>query len=294
MPTRTRIAGAPISWGVVEPPGWGHLMDPDRVLTEMAGVGLLATELGPPGYLGDGPRAVLARLDRHGLALVGGFVPVVLHEAELDRAHVEVHLATLAAGGADSVVLAADLPAVPRDPRAGLDAAAWARLIRHLAEVEALVRDHGMTPSVHPHVGTAIETAAQVDRLLADTASLLCLDTGHLTIGGSDPLELVRRDPGRIAHVHLKDVRTSIARDAASGALDYTDAVRAGLYAPLGAGDVDIAGVVGALESFGYDGWYVLEQDVVVAEPPAPGTGPVDDVRRCHDVLRGLMVDAGS
>lgn len=283
-----RIAGAPISWGVVEPPGWGHQMDPDRVLAEMAGVGLAATELGPAGYLGAGPEEVRARLDRHRLRLAGGFVPVVLHGVELDRERVEVQVATLAAGGADSVVLAADLPEASHDHHAELDDDAWARLLRHLAEVEALVRDVGLTPSVHPHVGTAIETAAQVDRLLADTASLLCLDTGHLTIGGSDPLELVRRDPARIAHVHLKDVRVAIARDVASQALGYTEAVRAGLYAPLGRGDVDIAAVVGALEGAGYDGWYVLEQDVVVAEPPAPGTGPVDDVRRCHDFLTGL------
>lgn len=272
-----RLAGAPISWGVVEPPGWGHLMDPDRVLAELAEVGLRATELGPAGYLGAGPRQVRERLDRHGLRLVGGFVPVVLHTPALDRAGITAQVDSLAAGGADAVVLSADGPG-----RVELDDEGWARLLRHLAEVEALVRDAGMTPSVHPHVGTAIETRAEVDRLLAETASLLCLDTGHLTLGGSDPLELVRRDPDRIAHVHLKDVRSALAGP------DYVEAVRRGLYAPLGDGDLDVAAIVAQLQGAGYAGWYVLEQDTIVPEPPAPGTGPVHDVRRSLDFLLRL------
>jgi inosose dehydratase len=282
MSWAVRLAGAPISWGVVEPPGWGHVMDPDRMLAELVEVGLRATELGPAGYMGTSPGEVRARLDRHGLRLVGGFVPVVLHAPTLDRAYVADQVAILAAGGADAVVLSADGPG-----RVELDGDGWARLRRHLAEVEALVRHAGLTPSVHPHVGTAIETRAEVDRLLAETETLLCLDTGHLTLGGSDPLELVHRDPGRIAHVHLKDVRLDVA---ASG-LDYVEAVRAGLYAPLGDGDLDIAGIVAALEGAGYRGWYVLEQDTVVPAPPPPGAGPADDVRRSRAYLLGREND---
>ena len=98
-----RVAGAPITWGVDGSPGWGHLMEPDRVLSEMVEVGLKATELGPDGYLGEDTAAVTARLEHHGLELVGGFIPVVLYEEDIvagQLAYFERAAATLAAGGA--------------------------------------------------------------------------------------------------------------------------------------------------------------------------------------------------
>src|SRR5919199_1398783 len=82
-----KLAGAPISWGVCEIPGWGRMLPPDRVLSEMASLGLQATEMGPVGYLPAAAEDVRALLDRHGLGLVGAFVPLVLHERSLDQAH---------------------------------------------------------------------------------------------------------------------------------------------------------------------------------------------------------------
>jgi inosose dehydratase len=111
----------------------------------------------------------------------------------------------------------------------------------------------------------------------------LCLDTGHLVIGGTDPLELVRSVAERVAHVHLKDVRLSVASTVRD--TSYIDAVRRGLYAPLGQGDLDIPGIVDALEAAGYPGWYVLEQDAALHGEPASGEGPVRDVRRSIDFL---------
>ena len=106
-----RIAGAPITWGVDGSPGWGHLMDADRVLDEMVQVGLKATELGPDGYLGATTDEVLHRLEKHGLELVAGFIPVVLYQREsLDQQldYFDRATATLAAGGAAIAVLGAD------------------------------------------------------------------------------------------------------------------------------------------------------------------------------------------
>jgi inosose dehydratase len=135
-------------------------------------------------------------------------------------------------------------------------------------------------------VGTAVEDRATVLRLLDDSDVPLCLDTGHLLIGGTEPLELVERAADRIAHVHLKDVRTAVAASVSTGEASYLAAVRAGLYAPLGEGDIDIAGVVRALERSGYRGWYVLEQDTALDGAPALGAGPVSDVRRSVEFLR--------
>jgi inosose dehydratase len=283
---RGRVAGAPISWGVCEAPGWGHEIAAARVLTEMATLGLRATELGPTGYLGATPSEVRARLDEHGLRLIGGFLPVPLHvQPALDLSEAEQAIATLAAAGAEVVVLAARSADGGYDRKLALGEDDWPVLLGNLGRLATLIAEHGMRATLHPHVGTAIEGRESVLRLLDCSDIGLCLDTGHLLIGGMQPLELVRRFAGRIAHVHLKDVRADVAEPVAAGRVSYLDAVRAGLYAPLGAGDLDIAAIVAALEAAGYLGWYVLEQDCALAGEPAAGQGPIGDASRSIDYL---------
>ena len=277
-----RLAAAPISWGVCEVPGWGHQLSPDRVFGEIASLGIRATELGPIGYLPFEPAAIREQLDRHGLRLVGGFVPLVLHEPELDISEAERVAAVLAGAGAEvfnaAVVADADWSA----PHA-LDDGAWRRLARHLAEVERRVEQHGLTLALHPHAGTQIETAADVERALALTEVGWCLDTGHLLIGGVDPGEFARRHGERVVHVHLKDVDMAVA----SRGLSLVQAVQAGLFRPLGAGDVRIDEVLDGLD--GYGRWLVLEQDTALTgEEPPVGSGPVTDVRRSIEYLQSL------
>ncbi|GAA4215653.1 TIM barrel protein [Actinocatenispora rupis] len=285
-----RIAGAPISWGVCEVPGWGHQLAPDRVLAEMAAVGLAATEFGPEGFLPADPTDRAAVLSGHGLAAVGGFVPVVAHRADVDPvAHVAAELPAFVASGADTLVLAAATGTDGYDGRPALDDEDWRLLLANLDRIAALAAAHGVTACLHPHVGTLVETAAEVDRVLAGSVVPLCLDTGHLLVGGTDPAELAARVAGRIAHVHLKDVDAALATAVRDGRIPYSEAVRDGLYRPLGAGDVDLAGVLGALGAAGYAGWYVLEQDTVLAAEPAAGAGPVDDVRRSLEHLAAVL-----
>jgi inosose dehydratase len=280
---RLRIAGAPISWGVCEVPGWGFQLPAGRVLGEMRSLGLAATEFGPVGYLPDDPTDLLAA---HGLRAVGGFVPVVLHEPGRDpRPEVAAVAARYAAAGADTVVLAADTGAAGYDARPELGAAGWATLLSNLDGVAAAVVAAGLTPTLHPHVGTMVETADDLERVLAGSAVPLCLDTGHLTVGGADPARIAAEHPGRVAHVHLKDVDAGLAARVRAGDVSYTEAVRAGMFRPLGKGDVDIAGIVRSLDAAGYDGWYVLEQDVVLTGPDAD---PLPDVAASVDYLRSL------
>ena len=288
-----RVAGAPISWGVCEAPGWGVELPPSVVLAQMAQLGLAATELGPTGYLGADAEAVRSTLAHHGLGLVGGFLPVTLHLApQADLTEAAAAMRTLAAAGAEVVVLAADAGPDGYDRKVRLDDEQWSHLVHNLDRVRVLAAEHGLRCTLHPHVGTAIESREAVVRLLDISDVALCLDTGHLAVGGSDPLELVKNAAGRIGHVHLKDVRWSLAEQVAAGTTTFVDGVRAGLFAPLGQGDLDIAGVVGGLEQAGFSGWYVLEQDVCLDGPPASGHGPQDDVRASLEFLRTQVVPA--
>ncbi|HEY8823021.1 MAG TPA: sugar phosphate isomerase/epimerase [Dermatophilaceae bacterium] len=275
-----RIAGAPISWGVCEVPGWGWQPDTATVLSQMRDLGLLATELGPDGFLPDEPEAKAKALAGKGLRAVGGFVPVVLHDPGHDPLpEVKLALKGFTAAGAGTLVLAAVTGTDGYDVSPVLDEADWRVLLTNLDRLAVVAARSGITATLHPHVGTMVETPDDVQRVLAGSSIGLCLDTGHLLIGGVDPAALAAEHAGRIRHTHLKDVDATWARRVQSGDVTYTDAVRQGMYRPLGQGDVDIAAIVGSLEGAGYDGWYVLEQDTILAGPPAPGEpGPVADV----------------
>jgi len=284
-----KIAGAPISWGVCEVPGWGYQLPPARVLTEMAQVGLAATEFGPDGFLPADPAVMAEFLAARHLTAVGGFTPVVLHEAGHDPAlEIERLLDGYDAARAEVLVLSAATGRDGYDTRPVLDEAGWATLLANLDRLTSLAAARSVRAVLHPHVGTMVERGDEVRRVLEGSAISLCLDTGHLLIGGTDPAELTRQAPDRIAHTHFKDVDDQIAAQVRSGRLSYTEGVRRGMYRPLGRGDVDFAAIVSQLRNRDYGGWYVLEQDTILTEDPR-GEGPVADVRQSADYLRRLL-----
>lgn len=288
-----RLATAPISWGVCEVPGWGVMLPPDRVLSEMASLGLSATELGAAGYLPADGRDLTATLRRHELSLVGGFVPLVLHDPDrlgdaLRRA--EAVAGVLSACGATEFVTAAvqdyDWPRP-----APLDRDGMCRLGEGLRAVGDLCARHGLTQVLHPHVDTLIETAADVELALECTSTLWCLDTGHLSIGGLDPAVFAKTHPDRVGHVHLKDVDQGIARHVLKRDMSLLQGVQAGVFRPLGQGDVAIDEVVLSLESAGYSGWYVLEQDTaILGAVPEPGEGPIREVDKSLSFLERHVI----
>ena len=295
-PLVARVAGAPISWGVCEVQGWGYQLEPDRVLSEMAGLGLSATELGPDGYLPTEASSLQATLADHGLGLVAGFVPAVLHEpdrleAELDRVKRQADL--LAAAGAEALVLAAGTGRDGYEGGTDLDDPSWASLLAGIGRVIDLGSERGLVVALHPHQGTVINGSRQVQRLLESSPVCLCVDTGHLMVGGADPVELTTAARDRVAHVHLKDVRADLAEQVRTGRMGYRDAVADGMYRPLGSGDVDVAAIVSALEASDYDGWYVLEQDTVLEGAPEEGSGPVQDVAESLEFFERLGVRPG-
>ena len=124
-----RIAGAPISWGVCEVPGWGHQLPPEVVLAQMSDLGLAATEFGPDGFLPDSPADKVATLRSHGLAAVGQFVPLVLHDPDHDPLpELEAAMVDLVAAAASTVVIAAATGAEGYDDRPRLDDQGWTTL----------------------------------------------------------------------------------------------------------------------------------------------------------------------
>lgn len=282
-----RVAGAPISWGVCEVPGWGHQMSASRVLDEMREAGLTATEFGPEGFLPADPAERAALLAGHQLSAVGGFVPAVLHESGHDPLP-GVERALNGFGDARTLVVAAATGADGYDSKPHLDGDGWRTLLANLDRIVSRAARAGVETVLHSHVGTMVEGPDEIDRVLDGCGVPLCLDTGHMLVGGADPAGIARRAPERVAHVHLKDVDAGLARRVRSGRTAYTDAVREGMYRPLGAGDVDIEGIVDALSTSGYAGWYVLEQDTVLDGEPPAGQGPLTDVRTSLDYLSRL------
>ncbi len=272
-----KIAAAPISWGVCEVPNWGVQLTPDRVLADVARLGFTAIEAGPPGFLPADPRAAARTLDAHGLRCIGGFVTAVLHDRErrdAELASVERQANSLRALGSDLLVLA---PATGRDGYEGrteLTDAEWATLFDTLPLVEAIAGAAKLSVVVHPHVGTAIEQPKDIEKLLAGSHVGLCLDTGHVFVGGGDPAAIARTAGRRVKHVHLKDANVKLAGDVRDRRLSYASAVQQGLYTPLGDGDARIGEVLTILRGGGYDGWYVLEQDIALKDAtadPLPG-----------------------
>ncbi len=275
-----RIAGGPITWGVDGSPGWGHLMSPDRVLSEMKSTGLSATELGPDGFLPTDPDELVDYVKGYDLRVIGGFVPAVLYRdrgIDDQLATVERANSQLEKTGSELVVLGPDSHHAGYDTEIEMSDDEWQVFLNNLEKVMDNAGEHGLSTAIHPHWGMAIARQNQVERVLESCEVGLCLDTGHLYLSGSDPVDIAKLAGDRVNHVHLKDVDDLMAERVRVGELPFRQAVIDGMFKPLGAGGVDIGGVINHLEANNYRGWYVLEQDCALAEDPAPGEGPVSD-----------------
>ena len=287
-----RLAGAPVSWGIIEVPDWGYQMPADRVLHEAASLGLEVMEAGPEEFLPGDPAEVAEVLGGYDLSLVGGFVPAVLHDPhvrEEQLAFVERRAEFFAAAGAEVVVLAASRGSEDYGEVFEADEDAWRTLFGSLDTVEEICARHGVAVSLHQHFGTVIERDDHLRRFLEGSEMGLCLDTGHLAIGGSDPVEIANLAGGRINHVHLKDVDYELAARLARRELDFREAAKRGAFRPLGEGDVDVGLLLDVLEGEGYSGWYVLEQDTVVETEPEEGEGPVVDVGKSLEYVERIL-----
>ena len=287
---KVKIAGAPISWGVCEVENWGHQMQPDRVFAEMASLGLTGTEFGPLGFLPVDPKQRAAVLAKLGMEATGGFFPVVIHDPDVDPLpQVEAELDAYEAAGAKVLVIAAEQPGGNyNSKRPELSGEAWALLLNNLKRIDEYAASRGVTATVHPHVGTMIETKEDIERILAGTDVGITFDTGHMFIGGTDPVKFSEEHADRVKHVHLKDVKLDLARKVQAGELSYYQACVQHMYTAVGSGDVDIRAIMTNLVRAGYDGWFCLEQDNIITEEPAPGEGPYEDAKKSVEFINAV------
>lgn len=288
---KLKIAGAPISWGVCEAPGWGHQMGAERVLREMSELGLGATEFGPAGFLPGEAKARSGVLNKLGMEAIGGFFPIVIHRADHDPLpEVLEELKSYKATGAYELVIAANTGVDGYDEkRPKLDEDGWNILFKNLNRIREACEAQGVDAVLHPHFGTMIETRDDVMQVIQGSNIKFCLDTGHMFLGGTDPVFFSQNYSDRVGHVHMKDVNGELAEKVRSGQISYFAGVSNSLYVPLGQGSIDMRQVVKNLvEGAGYSGWFVLEQDLTLSAEPLSGVGPIETVRRSVEFLRAL------
>ena len=286
-----RMATAPISWGICEVPGWGVQLPVDRVLSEMSQSGFSATELGSEGYLPSDPAELTSVLSQYDLTLLAAFVPVLVHdpdEADETLRRAEEMAGLLKATGA-TYFNSSPVTTWDWAERRPLTDAEWAHTWTMFDRLEEICQAHGLIQVLHEHVGTIVETKEEIQRTVDNSNIKFVLDTAHFAVGGYDPVDFVDNHADRVGLVHIKDCNLAMAKRLNDGELSLMEAVQGGLFPNVGRGDLDMDRVIASLESAGYDGWYVLEQDTAITgDEPAPGTGPIEDVRANVDYLREL------
>lgn len=273
-----RVANAPLSYGAFEMTvGTSFAVpEPERVLSAIAGAGYAGTDLGPPGYLGEGEQ-LAERLHATGLDVVGGFVPIRFSERERWEEGLGALRHTLdlfeAAGATEALPVLCDAGGPDRlanpgrggeDASLRLDDARWRTLADGVARAADLARERGFDPVFHHHTSTYVEGLPEIERFLQDTDVPLLLDTGHLAVAGGDPVKALSAWGERIGAIHIKDVRLDVLQTVHAERADTLTAWRRGLFCALGDGDVDLDGFCAALEASGYAGWVVVEQDRVL------------------------------
>lgn len=291
------IANAPVSYGAFEltvgimpdvPPA-------DVVLDEVAEAGYDGIDLGPVGYFG-GNDEVGAKLSSRDLRLSGGFfeLPFTDHQKMAGALRdlgslLDVFDATRPANGLRPKPTLADIGSdlrrskpgqAARDRSLGFDGDDWRRFAEGVEMAVACCRERGYEPTFHHETGTRIEAPWEIEKVLELTSIGLCLDTGHLLLGGGDPLQAMRAWRSRINHLHLKDARRSVVEGIVHEAAPVAEIWRRQAFCRLGDGDLDVDGVLAEVRD-SYHGWIVVEQDVL---PDAAGR-PAADQRANREYL---------
>lgn len=267
------VATASVNWNNIDlPPGEKQVGYPE-ILDLAQRAGYRAMEYSPA--FGTDPQALLDAAGARDIAWCGTYLPVSLSERALredDLGHAEALAALLASIGCSDLVVAepgsaergAKAGQIPADGTLSLPADAYPVMAANLHLIGALAGCHGVKVHFHNHVGTWIETPAEVDALLEhlDTGLVdICFDTGHYAYGGGDALAFLRDNIGRIGYIHLKDVDGDVLAEARAEGWSFLEALRHIIFSPLGEGSAEIPAILDVLTESGYTGWVVVEQD---------------------------------
>lgn len=288
-----RFANAPVSWGV-DIVDWGPRPPYTKFLDELKAAGFEGTELGPYGYLPTDVSALKDQLDQRSLTLTAAFVGIKLKDPAADLGEVTKVAELLGPAGAEYLVLA-DTLWPERETVAGRISESgvkfsdedWTCAANNLRKACQVATDNGLRPVFHHHVGTYVETPEEVACLTELSGIGICLDTGHYTYAGGDPVEAAKSLSGRVEHMHWKDINPDRLATTLREHLSFTQGVSAGVFGPLGDGSVAFRSLLNHLEATGYDGWIVVEQDVDVGDESAPS--PFESACTSRKFLRSIM-----
>jgi inosose dehydratase len=295
-----KVANAPCSWGALEFELEGKAPDYIQVLDEIAETGYAGTELGDWGFMPTDPAKLSQEIHGRNLVLLGAFVPVFLKDRDSlrDGVAVAVRTARLMAAveaGLPLIILADENGRVQErtrnvgrvTPEMGLSDAEWQVFAEGATKIaETVKKETGFRTAFHHHCAGYVETPAEIAKLMAltDPGVLgLVFDCGHYRFGGGDPLEGLRKYGKRVWHFHFKDYHPGVGKQVAENGWDYFQALKKGVFCELGKGEVDFPSLMTELENFDYDGWGVVEQDVL------PGLGkPKESAQRNREYIRSL------
>ncbi len=291
-----RIGINPLTWTNDDMPELGGDTPLETCLSEAKQAGYDGMELGNKfPRKADLLRPIMAR---HGLAVVSGWYSARLRErdAAAEIAAMQDHLALHKAMGCTAMVFAEVSGAVhgekgtPLSKRPRMSDAEWTQFTSRIGEVARYLAGQGVALAYHHHMGTVVETAGEIDRLMASTGPEvgLLLDTGHLTYAGGDPLACAKQHAGRIVHVHCKDIRRGVLEQAKAADWPFLKAVLAGVFTVPGDGMVDYPSLFAVLAKRRYAGWLVVE-----AEQDPAKAHPLTYARMGNDYLRREAARAG-
>ena len=277
-----RIGNAPCSWGVEfaqddRNPPW------QQVLKECRDAGYKGIELGPVGYMPEDPAKLADALAEYDLELIGGVVFRAFHNPAqwddvLDGAKRTCE--ALKAHGASHFVLI-DSISPRRAPTAGraseaeqMDTSEWNAYRDRIVTVAKMgAEEYGLIPEIHPHAGGFMDFEPEVERLLEEVdADLLkiCIDTGHCTYAGFDPVAFMKRHMDRITYVHFKNTDAKVKQQAIANRTGFYDACGQGIFCTLEEGEVNFPEVRQLLLDANYEGWCTIEQDCDPTLDPDP------------------------
>ncbi|MCO5220113.1 MAG: sugar phosphate isomerase/epimerase [Thermomicrobiales bacterium] len=270
------MASAPINWGIETSCDEGN-PSVDELLQNSVDAGYSGFELGPLFLLGADATRIRANLDAFGLDAVAYWIAVSLAQPFGGKAETEVReaLEILRAVGAEHLLVSDfgdpdRMRVIARSeefPETWWSDDDWAEVRRSFVAIGQLGKEYGIDISVHPHVGGHIESGREIERVLEaieGTPITVCIDTGHIRLGGTDSIPLIRRVGSRVTHIHAKDIEPNLMARLQRGDIDYETAVRQGLYCDLGDGIVDWDGFAAALDEIDFDGWVVAEEDQIL------------------------------
>ena len=298
-----KVANAPCSWGVLEFDFDGEVIGYAQVLDEIHETGYAGTELGDWGFMPTDPDVLKRELTSRKLELLGAFVPVALADSSAHPKGVETAVRTaefLAAvsPGKPFIILADDNGKDPMRTQyagrirseQGLTDNQWLTFATGVEQIAQTVKTKtGLRVIFHHHCAGFVETPAEIEKLmnLTDPNLLgLCFDTGHYRFGGGNPIAGLKIHGDRIWHVHFKDCQPQVAAKSRAEQWDYFQSVQQGVFCELGRGNIDFSSVLAELSGMKYEGWIVVEQDVL------PGMGsPSESARHNREFLRHIGLD---